>query len=245
MTCSWTNVPQTAISAIVRHLPLGPAWRMFRAASARGARLLAALAASYDDMSAALSRLVRESDPRTTEDMITEWETAVGLPDPCLPTAATLAERRAWVMWRLTKKRWNTAEDWFDLAALFGLEIAITPGWYVQRKFLFGNESRGFSYFQFPLGFDIYPKLGRFRVYIDVTNVEYAGFEYGAAGVNLPVGFPIPFGETSQRITAFMCLINRVAPANVLIIWNEFPSTDALVCTRRSFDPETFGPPFC
>lgn len=244
MTQAWFT-PGGAIANLVAHLPLGWAWDAFRVTGKRAYRLLFGISRGYDDATVALARMAAELDPRTTEQMIAEWEAAVSLPDPCLPTATLLAERREWVMWRLSKKRWNTADDWVALAALFGLEIAITPGWYVQRQALFGDATGPFAYFQFPLSFDIFPKLGRFRVYIDVLSVEYAGFEYGAPGVNQAVGFPIPFGESSQRITAFMCLIERVAPANVLVIWNEFPATDALVCTRRSFDPATFGAPFC
>lgn len=38
--------------------------------------------------------LISEADPRTTTELIAEWEADYGLPDECTPLAATLEERR-------------------------------------------------------------------------------------------------------------------------------------------------------
>lgn len=227
-----------------RHLPTGWLWDAFRIPGKMMYRLLAAVALAYEDMTAALCHLVVELNPFSTEQMIAEWERACGLPDPCLPAAATLEERRAWVIFRLAKRKWTTATDWRDLAALFGLEIAITPGWYVQRQALFGDYAEPYASAEFPVPFRAFPKLGRFRVYIDVMNIEFAGFEYGAPGANAGAGFPIPFGDADSRIDAFKCMIDRVRPGNVVVIWNEFPTTDVMSCTRRAFD-DIFDDPFC
>lgn len=226
------------------HLPRGMWWDAYRIAGKRAYRLFAAFGRLFDGMSAAICHLVKELNPFTTEQMISEWERALGLPDACLPKATTLEERRAWVIWRLAKRRWTTAAEWKEMAALFGFDIAITPGWYVQRPALFGDSTGGFASFEFPLSFDIFPKLGRFRVYIDVYGVDFAGFEYGAPGTNASVGFPIPFGDTDERLDQLKCMLDRIRPANVVIIWNEFPATDAMACTRRVFD-DVFAAPFC
>jgi uncharacterized protein YmfQ (DUF2313 family) len=220
MSCNQFEPKGTALITLQRHLPTGVAWDAYRIVGKNLYRLWSAFARAYDDMSAALCRLVTELNPYTTEHMIEEWERAVGLPDPCLPTANTLAERRGLVLFRLAKRRWTTSAEWVELASLFGLQIKITPGWYVQRKALFGDSTHGFSVYQFPLSFDIFPKLGRFRVYIDVTNQGFDGFEYGDG---LHTGFPIPFNDTLPGLNAFMCLIDRLRPANVVVIWNQFP----------------------
>lgn len=226
-----------ALANLQRHLPTGIAWDAYRIPGKRFYKLFSAFASLFNLMSEALCNLVAELNPFTTDQMIGEWERAVSLPDPCLPKAITLEERRSWVVWRLSKRRWTTAQDWKDLASLFGLEIQITPGWYVQQPQLFE--------YRFPMGFDRFPKLGRFRVYIDVIGADFAGFEYGAPGVNANVGFPIPFGSTDDKLNELMCIIDRIRPANVVVIWNEFPATDERSCARRTFDPTLFGPPFC
>lgn len=244
-SCNWLTARGKAVFGLLRHTPLGPAWLAFRTPGKTFARIWQSLARSLDDIDVAMCRLAQELDPRSTQELIGEWETAVGLPDLCLPTAATLDERRAWVLWRLAKRRWTTAQDWMDLAALFGMEIAVTPGWYVQRPALFGDLTPPFAEFEFPLRFDLFPKLGRFRVYIDVVNVSYAGFEYGSLGANADVGFPIPFGAQDERFDLLKCIIDRVRPANVVVIWNEYPEVGPTACTRRTFDPAVFGTPFC
>lgn len=236
--CGWISPTiGKAISLLQAHLPTGAAWLAWRIPGKNAYKLISALARAYDDAIQFMCKVESELDPRTTEELITEWEAAVGLPDPCLPKATTLEERRAWIMFRLTKRRWSTAQDWHDLAALYGLTIAITPGWYVQWPQLFE--------YRFPVGFDLFPKLGRFRVYIDVLEQDFAGFEYGSPGVNGNAGFPIPFGSTDDKLTRFMCMIDRIRPANVIVIWNEFPTTDERSCTRPTFDPDLFASPFC
>lgn len=238
MSCHYLEPKGLSRRVLEAHLPLGIAWEGFRLAGKVAYRLLAALANIYEDAWKALCNLALELDPRTTVQMIDEWERSVSLPDACLPTATTLDERRAWVMWRLEKRRWTTAQDWHDLAALFGLEIAITPGWYVQRPALFDSE--------WPLRFDIFPKLGRFRVYIDILNVEYPGFEYGAAnGTNDDIGWPIPFSSYPDGYDKFRCIIDRVRPANVVVIWNAFPEVGVEWCTRPTLEPEEFSEAFC
>lgn len=225
------------LATLQRHTPLGVAWDAYRIAGARAYRLWSSIGTLFDDATSALCRVVTELSPYSTTELISEWEDSVGLPDSCLPRSSTIEGRRSWVVWRLSKRRWTTAQDWHDLAALFGLTISITPGWHVQRPQLFE--------YRFPAGFDLFPKLGRFRVYVDILGHDFSGFEYGSQGVSEPAGFPIPFGGSSAEIDQFKCIIERVRPANVVVIWNEFPSTDDRSCDRRSFDERYFAQPFC
>ena len=210
---------QAALSA---HLPTGMAWDAYRIPGKRAFRLWAALGRAFDDASAMICTLARELNPYATTQLLPEWERSVSLPDPCLPDALTLDDRRGWIVWRLSKRRWTTAQDWHDLAALYGLRIKITPGWLVQKPCLFPMR--------FPLRFDRYPKLGRFRVYIDVLDVDFGGFPYV---------FPLKFGQENPASPAFQCMIDRIRPANSIVIWNEFPNVGL-----RLFDPASFNQTF-
>lgn len=194
-------------SILERHLPIGAAWRAFRAAGSRAFRMMTALADAYESAWRFLSDTMAEFDPRTTSQLITEWETAVSLPDPCLPKYDTIEQRRAWVIWRLTKKRWQTAQDWIDLGLLFDLDVRITPGWHVQRPALW-DKCLDSIFWDFP-------RLGRFRVYVDIIDgCGESGFDYD---------FDYAFPTISPNCAAYMCLIERVCPANVVIIWNADP----------------------
>lgn len=215
-TTRWTDEQDVSHDAVLAHHPTGHAWVGLITAGKVMYGLVKAISEMFEDAWTFLCDLADELDYRTTTQMLVEWEEAVSIPDPCLPVGARVEERRQWIAFRLDKKRWNTLQDWYDLAALFGVSVRITPGWLVQRPALFDAY--------FPKPFHQFPKLGRFRVYIDILDQEFGGFPYD--GTSLPDHqFPIPFGARTEYVGAFRCMIERVAPANVLIIWNEFPTT--------------------
>ena len=217
MTCHWLEPKGDAADTLARHFSLGHAWQAFRTPGKTARKLLEGYAEAYEDMTRALCRLAGEIDPRTTTDLIAEWEAALSLPDACLPSADTIEKRRERILFRLSKRRWTTAQDWHDLAALFGLEIRITPGWLVQKPALYAH--------QYPKRYDLFPKLGRFRVYIDVLNVDFGGYNYGEA--DRGPGYPVPYGGGSAEYDLFKCMIERVKPANVVVIWDAVPVTVA------------------
>ena len=234
MACWWLEPNGNAVATLLRHTPLGEAWRAYRTPGKVAARLYEGYAKAYDDCSAALCRLTAELDPRTTTELLPEWERALALPDACLPAATTLEERRDRLMFRLAKRRWTTAQDWHDLAEIFGLAIAITPGWLVQKPALYAHR--------YAKRYDLFPKLGRFRVYINILADRSAGYDYGVAGRG--PGYPVPYGS-EEKYALFKCLIERVRPANVVVIWDA-PLEEGIygLCVAQSFD-ETFAAEFC
>lgn len=234
MSCFQFDTSGLALQTLLRHLPQGVAWIAWRMPGKVAYRLMQALAEAYDDMTEALCAMIAELDPRTTEHMITEWETAVSLPDPCLPKATTIEERRFWVQWRLDKRRYVTVADWEYLASLFGLTIVVTPGWLMQKPCLFDAP--------LDMRFDLYPKLGRFRVYINIVGARFKGFEYGdPAGVS--EGFEYPFEGQPSQWDDFKCMIERIKPANVAIVWNA-PIEQYGLCASLSFSDD-FASEFC
>lgn len=46
--------------------------------------------------------LERESDPRYCIELLPDWETAFGLPDPCFPDAQTIGQRHAMLLLQMT-----------------------------------------------------------------------------------------------------------------------------------------------
>lgn len=201
---------------IRKNLPVGFIWLAFYIPGKIAYRLISGLAISLDRAWTEFYRIiVFELNPYKTTDLMSEWEKALGLPDRCIGPMTDLEERRKMVILKLLRKRYTTAPTWVDLARdIFGLEITITPGWYVQKPCLFPME--------FPLRFDRYPKLGRFRIYIDVHNIEFGGFPYD--GTSIPSHqFPIPFGKTDEGFKRFKCFVERIRPVNVVIIWNNNP----------------------
>lgn len=212
---TWLSPKNVSIDVLIAHLPSGKAWNGFRITGKTAHKFWRGLARTHQTTWAFLASLATKIDYRTSDEMLVEWETAVGIPDPCLPRGATLAERRSWIKFRLDKKRWNTLQDWRDLATMFGLQVRIVPGYVVQRPSLYASI--------FPIPIRVFPKLGRFRVYIDILNDDFGGFPYDGTSIE-DHRFPIPFSVPDGIFGQYRCIIERVAPANVLIIWNDFPA---------------------
>jgi len=64
--------------------------------------------------------LVVESDPRTSAELLPDWERVCGLPDGCAAAAQTMAERRAAVHGRLTDRGGQRPADYEALARVLG-----------------------------------------------------------------------------------------------------------------------------
>ncbi len=89
-------------------------------------RLLQAFADGLARTDALATGLIEEADPRTTVQLLPDWERVAGLPDICVGgETQTLQERHAWLVSRLTM-RGGQSKAWFiDLAASLGYAITI------------------------------------------------------------------------------------------------------------------------
>lgn len=105
-------------------LPPGAAWTRER--EAQLTQLLRALAEELARVDTRVADLLREADPRTAFELLTDWEELVGLPDPCAPIAATVQERRTAVHAKLVASGGQNRQYYIDIAAALGVEIGIT-----------------------------------------------------------------------------------------------------------------------
>jgi uncharacterized protein YmfQ (DUF2313 family) len=220
------NIPVDAeVSALQKHLPTGKAWDAFQIPGKRWYRVLKTFGSSIGEMRGALCALKRELDPRTTEQLLPEWEAALSLPDPCFPPAATIDQRRSMLMLRLSKRRWTTIQDWADLCTLFGYQVRITPGALIQ-----GAATYPYCY---PIRYDHFPKAGRFRIYIDVLNYDFYGYGKYA--------YPFPYQAADTSLDILKCIIDRIRPSNVIVIWNSGITPCGNVGGFVSIDPCPVG----
>lgn len=78
--------------------------------------------------------LLDEADPRTTTELLADWEFTADLPGDCLELGATLGLRRAALTRRITEPGGYTPQDYIDHAAAVGFAITVeeftpsTPG---------------------------------------------------------------------------------------------------------------------
>lgn len=99
-------------------------------------RLLTALAEELERVESRSVDLTREADPRTTIEMLEDWERVCGLPGECpvRDTASSLQARRAAVVNVLTRAGGATLAYFKRLTQIAGVEIDITE----YRPFLCG-----------------------------------------------------------------------------------------------------------
>ena len=105
-------------------LPRGDIWnRDLRRLVMRIVDGLARFWAYVDGRAADL--LERESDPSRTVELLPEWETAFGLPDPCFPEATTIGERQRMLVTQITWQGGQSRQYFIDLLAWIGFRVVI------------------------------------------------------------------------------------------------------------------------
>lgn len=93
--------------------PNGPAWQE--------RKLRDAWAVELARLDARIDVLFNEADPRTTSELLTDWERVLGLPDDCMVELPLSINERRLIAWqRLTELGGQSRQYFIDLAARFG-----------------------------------------------------------------------------------------------------------------------------
>lgn len=88
--------------------------------------LIGALSQEYARFDARCDDLLQEAIPDKSIEMLSDWETLLGLPDPCIGTSGTLAQRQAAVKNRLKyRKSTATAANIIQAAANLGYTVTV------------------------------------------------------------------------------------------------------------------------
>jgi uncharacterized protein YmfQ (DUF2313 family) len=137
--------------------------------------------------------------PSITEYFIDEWESALGIPDSCFAGDGSLTERRRDIVIKLASLGVQSADDFVELGAMFGVTVTVRSGRY-------------FSVFPlvFPVLLFSTDKESRFTIVVDFT-VEAAS--------KFPLTFPFTFG--TEATATLECLFRRLKPGNCDIIFRQ------------------------
>jgi uncharacterized protein YmfQ (DUF2313 family) len=116
-------------SALLAMKPTGPAWpRDLDKALARFCQATGGIwGGRVEPRSADL--LFVESDPRKTVELLPEWETAFGLPDPCAPEPGTVGERQAALVTQMTMIGGQSRNFFIGVGARIGYTITEIREW--------------------------------------------------------------------------------------------------------------------
>lgn len=100
----------------------GKAWT--REVGAVLTNLLTGFAQEFARVDARADDLLNEADPRTTYELLEDWERVAGLPDPCVTIDQTIAQRRIALESKLTMQGGQSRQYFIDLAESTGYPAA-------------------------------------------------------------------------------------------------------------------------
>ncbi len=135
----------------------------------------------------------------TTDNFITEWESAVGIPDACFPGTGTMEERRLHVQLKLLANGTQTEQDFIDLGALLGKTITIehVP----------------------PSALNIPPYDVPFTPGVLEESLLFYWTVKGDGIVPLIPPFDVPFSLDVTTAVTLTCFFNTLKPAMTIIIF--------------------------
>lgn len=73
--------------------------------------------------------LLEESDPRTTSELLEDWERVLALPEPGEQLGATEAERQAEISWKVVARGGQSIAFYVAVAAAMGITATVTEWW--------------------------------------------------------------------------------------------------------------------
>lgn len=120
-------------------LPPGPAWQ-----AGEGSvlfKLLLGFAEELARLDRRVNDLLNEMDPRTTSELLAEWERALGIPDLSVSYARDFNQRRATVYGAITAAGGQSEAFFIDLALRMGFVITISD--YAGQAFQVGKSRVG------------------------------------------------------------------------------------------------------
>lgn len=202
--------------ALTKLLPTGQAWpRDSKSVIMRVVRGLAQVFGFVDGRAADL--LERESDPRTTLEMLEDWERNWGLPDPCFTgIPQTIADRRRVLVFKMTLLGAQSRAFFIQVCAWLGYTAHIRE-W---APFMFGVSEFGDTrttrltddptHYRWEIGA---PEM-RFYWTVKVDQMRLTWFRFGESQAGVDHWLEIGIGIEID------CLLNRWKPAHTQIVFD-------------------------
>jgi len=144
-----------------------------------------------------LSDLSEDYDINSTTELITNWESAVGIPDDCFLGVGTLEERRVHIILKLAKMSVQTGADFVELAVALGfLDAQVIP---LQETAL--------------------PPYSIPFIPTSVPGSRFTIVVFGTDVVSDVPPYDVPFTPAANNKSVLKCVFDTVKPANVNVIF--------------------------
>ncbi|CAM5772025.1 hypothetical protein LMIY3S_03705 [Labrys miyagiensis] len=197
-------------AALAGLLPTGPAWP--RDPDSVLMRVLFGLAGVWGLVDGrAADLLERESDPRLTIEMLSDWERAFGLPDPCSIETQTYQDRINALVTKMTMLGGQSRAFFIAVAAQLGYDIKIVEYSPYQTGIMrVGSTIDADHQYRWQLG----PPSIRFYWTVQLFATRWSWFRAGSGMVGIDHMLNISLA------TDLECLIRRYKPAHTEVIFD-------------------------
>lgn len=185
------------LDSLIQYLPNGRMWESKSIGGSNFRKLLSGISLEIERASNHIKSFERHIFPETGTLYLDDWERALAIPDKCLTSRDTDDKRLRNIIVKLTRLSAITANDFVEIAEIFGITAVVQPA----------IES-----ISFPLVFPI-PLFdteidARYTIHILIDReINYF----------FPYDFPVIFGDEQQAIVE--CLFNSIKPTNTQIIF--------------------------
>jgi uncharacterized protein YmfQ (DUF2313 family) len=187
---------QQQAQTLANYIPSGKVFAAKNIFSTNFRKFLLGFAVEVMRVDALIALFRKDTIPDTTKNFLSEWETALGIPDSCLSATGIDIQRQLEILIKLAGYGLQTAQDFVDLAAKFDITITVE-----------GGANRGIYDGLPPISFGS-DKEARFTLVITPQEIIGESFTYT---------FPITFGTAS--LATLECLFTRFKPANVNLLY--------------------------
>ncbi|MBB2981738.1 YmfQ family protein [Paraburkholderia tropica] len=180
------------LRALLAHLPRGRVWP--RDSEATQVGVLGTYTPIFERLNARANNLLVDAFPSSTYELLPEWESTLGLPDPCAGEAPTTEQRVAQVVARFTATGGQSIAYYTAVAKAIGYEITVTQFVPAQFGMAFGK----------PFGGDDW--AFSWQVNAPTFSINYLSF--GGS-------FGTPFATWGNNV--LQCELERIMPAHTIL----------------------------
>jgi uncharacterized protein YmfQ (DUF2313 family) len=192
--------PEQQTSNLLSFFPEGKAfcWRGDPNSNMR--KFIASLAVELKRAYDAMNDISEDYDILVTDELLSRWEPAVGIPDGCFTGTGGKAERRLHVLLKFAKMNVQTAPEMVELAVALGFTDTTIQ----------------------PLQSNIFPPYN--VPFIPSTSPEsrYIIVVYATGAITNIPPYDVPFTPAADNTSLLKCILDVVKPANTQVIFGNF-----------------------
>lgn len=183
------------LAGFLNLLPRGPVWP--RDPSSVQVQALSSLMPTWARLAGRDENLLVDAFPTTTVELLPEWESTLGLPDPCAGASPTLSQRQNQVTARFEDAGGQTIAHFISFAATLGYAITVTE--FTPRRF--GAQ----------FGTPMYGTAWASAWQVNVPSITIAYRKFGDL-------FGEPYAAWGNQVLS--CELNRIKPAHTALIFS-------------------------